>query len=102
MPTKEIEITSGALYFRDPETGEYELISDDFDSVAVDIEPEIPEAVSGTFTDPPTGATFTIVTSKLNRNTFLSLALGRVVSNNWLKMHGGVMTRKSRRKHIPL
>ena len=28
------------------------------------------------------------------RNDILSLVYGRKVSNNWLKMHGGVMSRK--------
>ena len=28
------------------------------------------------------------------RNDMLSLVYGRKVSNNWLKMHGGVMSRK--------
>ena len=30
----------------------------------------------------------------VDRNTMLSLLYGRKVTNNWLKMHGGVMTRK--------
>lgn len=31
---------------------------------------------------------------KYNRLGFLSLLLGRKITNNWLKMHGGVMCRK--------
>ncbi len=34
------------------------------------------------------------VKMKVNRLTLLSLALGRKVTNNWLKMHGGVMVRR--------
>lgn len=30
----------------------------------------------------------------IKRNTLLSLFYGRKITNNWLKMHGGVMTRK--------
>ena len=30
----------------------------------------------------------------------LSLFHGRKVTNNWLKMHGGVMRRKARHKHL--
>lgn len=44
---------------------------------------------------------------KLDRNTRLSLIYGRKITNNWLKMHGGIMTRKpsrsrknSRHKHL--
>ena len=40
---------------------------------------------------------FTINTNSINRNALLSLWYGREVSNNWLKMHGGIMTRKKRR-----
>ena len=37
---------------------------------------------------------------KLDRSTRLSLLYGKKITNNWLKMHGGIMTRKySRRKH---
>lgn len=31
---------------------------------------------------------------KIHRSTFLSLVHGRKVTNNWLKMHGGIMTRR--------
>lgn len=36
----------------------------------------------------------------VNRNLLLSALYGRKITNNWLKMHGGVMTRKGKgRKH---
>lgn len=43
------------------------------------------------------GATFEVSINicKTNRNALLSLVHGRRVTNNWLKMHGGVMGRKS-------
>lgn len=34
----------------------------------------------------------------IDRNSMLSLLLGRPVTNNWLKNHGGVMTKKKGRK----
>lgn len=34
----------------------------------------------------------------IDRNSMLSLLLGRPVTNNWLKNHGGVMTKKRGRK----
>lgn len=33
----------------------------------------------------------------LDRNSRLSLIYGRKITNNWLKMHGGIMTRKPSR-----
>ncbi len=35
--------------------------------------------------------------SYINRNLLLSLVHGRKVTNNWLKMHGGIMSRKKGR-----
>lgn len=42
-------------------------------------------------------ATVTIYDIDINRLTWLGLIHGRKVTNNWLKMHGGVMTRKTKR-----
>lgn len=51
------------------------------------------DIVTGHLSD---GITFerTIDICKTNRNALLSLVHGRRVTNNWLKMHGGVMSRK--------
>ncbi len=38
---------------------------------------------------------------KLDRNTRLSLLYGRKITNNWLKIHGGIMTRKPSRSRKP-
>ena len=38
------------------------------------------------------------INTKLNRNVYLSLIFGRKVTNNYLKMHGGIMSRKTTRK----
>lgn len=35
---------------------------------------------------------------KLNRNVFMMLLYGRKITNNWIKMHGGIMTRKENKK----
>lgn len=40
-------------------------------------------------------ATCTITDVMFDRLLWLSLIHGRRVTNNWLKMHGGVMTRKA-------
>lgn len=52
------------------------------------------DIVTGHLSD---GATFegSIDICKTNRNALLSLVHGRRVTNNWLKMHVGVMGRKS-------
>lgn len=36
--------------------------------------------------------------SVINRNLLLRLLTGFPVTNNWLKMHGGIMSRMKRRK----
>ena len=36
--------------------------------------------------------------SVINRNLLLRLLTGFPVTNNWLKMHGGIMSRTKRRK----
>lgn len=47
------------------------------------------------------GCTFTMQLHYRNaRKMCLSSIYGRMITNNWLKMHGGVMSRKiARRKH---
>lgn len=34
------------------------------------------------------------INTKIIRNMYLSLIFGRKVTNNWLKLHGGIMTRR--------
>jgi hypothetical protein len=47
----------------------------------------------------PMECEFTVQNAVWDRNFLLSLLHGRKVTNNWLKQHGGVMTRnKGRRK----
>ena len=46
----------------------------------------------------PMECEFTVQNAVYNRNLLLSLLHGRKVTNNWLKQHGGVMTRKKERK----
>lgn len=43
------------------------------------------------------GTTKGSLTIKPDRHLFLSLLLGRKVTNNWLRMHGGIMRRKVKR-----
>ena len=90
----------GHLYFKNPDTGEYDLIGHNIENVdlATDVESEYPKLITGTFEDKATEIKFTVITDQRNRNLFLSLIYGRFISNNWLKMHGGVMTRKWKKK----
>ncbi len=34
------------------------------------------------------------ISTKISRNAYLSLIFGQKVTNNWLKLHGGIMTRR--------
>lgn len=44
----------------------------------------------------PATATFTV---KADRLTLLSILYGHKITNNWLKRHGGVMSRKIHRRY---
>lgn len=83
-----------ALYMVDTRTGEQSLISTTIMNMEVETEP-IPDFLTKGFNVPVT-ATFT---AKLDSHTFLSILLGHKVTNNWLKRHGGVMSRKIPRRY---
>lgn len=96
MLPKDIEITeilSGTLYLNDEQI----MKLDKCDLVCE--EPiyanELPKAMK--FSELQE-ATIEMKNVKINRNTLLSLLFGRKITNNWLKMHGRVMTRKKGRK----
>lgn len=97
MPTKSAEFKNGTLYFGYPETGE-KLGDINIVSGAISVEPE-----SENIGEPiQLGGEYTFTCDcEIDRNVALSLVYGRRVTNNWLKMHGGVMSRKGarRRKH---
>lgn len=92
MPIKDIEILSGTLYFND----EPVMKLDKCDLVYEEQEKE----VSTNFVTQlkPEKMEITLENVKINRNALLSLLHGRKVTNNWLKIHNGVMTRKKGRK----
>lgn len=92
MPIKDIEILSGTLYFND----EPVMKLDKCDLVCEEQEKE----VSTNFVTQlkPEKMEITLENVKINRNALLSLLHGRKVTNNWLKIHNGVMTRKKGRK----
>lgn len=91
MPLKDIEILGGTLYLND----EPIMRVDKCDLVCEETEQEIAKKI---LNGKPPEITITLKNVKTNRNTFLSLFHGRKVTNNWLKIHGGVMTRKRGRK----
>lgn len=70
----------GQLYFRDKLVGR-------FHEMNMTVE-DLPEHSSTSYSDK---MTFDI---KLDNLTVLSLLNGRQITNNWLKMHGGVLIRK--------
>lgn len=95
-----LALGGGTLYFGDVSNIDYKLPVAECKVVEADEEITDPVAyytdIEGSF----------LAEIKLDRNTRLSLIYGRKITNNWLKMHGGIMTRKSsrsrkssRRKH---
>ena len=86
MPPKNIELSGGTLYWSDGnihiDEGLVEVIENE------PIEPII---------IPPRSAEINL-TATIDYRTWLSLLLGKRVTNNWLKMHGGVMRRGRWRK----
>lgn len=95
MPTDNVKIAGGTLYFGNPETGEILGAINNVEEVKLEVDDQgvDPEKfhLGGE-------ATFTC-DCEIDRNTALSLVYGRWVTNNWLKMHGGVIKRKKRRRN---
>ena len=92
MPQKNIEILSGTLYLNNEPImtlDKCEIVEQELQDFSV----EEPKEINVNFEKE---ITFTVKNSQFNRNTLLSLVHGRKVTNNWLKMHGGIMTRKTR------
>lgn len=98
MPTKGTVLGPGTLIFVDIANGQ------DFSAMNGDViipvlppgyadEEEIVKKLNSC------EATFTLDTIDINRLTWLSLIHGRKVTNNWLKMHGGVMIREAWKKN---
>lgn len=94
MPIKDIEILGGTLYLNnDPimTLGKYEIVEPE----AQDFSVEEPKDLKLDWLKKE--MTFTVENVQIKRNLLLSLLHGRKVTNNWLKQHGGVMTRKKGR-----
>lgn len=85
----------GELYMVNTSTGERSLIGEMIDSSTVPVEPIIPDFLIKSFNIPDT-ATFT---AEVDRKAMLSLFYGHKITNNWLKRHGGVMSRKIHRRY---
>lgn len=75
----------GQLYFRDKPVCRFHEMNTTLDNESLD---DLPEHLSTSYSDK---MTFDI---SLDNLTVLSLLSGRRVTNNWLKMHGGVLMRK--------
>lgn len=96
MPTDNVKIAGGTLYFGDPETGE--ILGEINDVKGVELELDEPGVDPEKFHLGLGGeATFTC-DCEIDRNSALSFVYGRWVTNNWLKMHGGVMKRRKRKR----
>lgn len=79
----------GQLYFRDKPVGRFHEMNTTLENKSLD---NLPEHLSTSYSDK---MTFDI---RLDSLTILSLLGGRRVTNNWLKMHGGVLIRKGLQK----
>lgn len=95
MPTDSIQIEGGTLYFETQDTGEC--------LGAINYAKEVKMETEESSVDTKKvhlGGEATI-TCEFDRNSILSIIYGKKITNNWLKMHGGVMSRKGtrRRKH---
>lgn len=83
-----VELENGVLRFTDTSTGDtFELNTE----CAMMYDSDIDE--SETHMHIPATITFNVCFDRL---AVLSLIHGRKITNNWLKMHGGAMTRKSK------
>lgn len=77
------------LYFRDKPVGSFHEMNMTVENESLE---DLPEHSSTSYSDK---MTFDI---RLDNLTVLSLLSGRQVTNNWLKMHGGVLMRKGLQK----
>lgn len=81
----------GQLYFRDKPVGRFHEMN-----IGMEIEDEenekLPEHILTSYSGEMT------VNVELDSLTVLSLLGGRQITNNWLKMHGGVLIRKGLKK----
>lgn len=88
MGEKNTETTSYTLYLNDETVMKLNKCEICEDSICTD---EIPKIMK--FSESVEG-TIELKNVRINRNALLSALFGRKVTNNWLKKHGGVMTRK--------
>lgn len=79
----------GQLYFRDKPVGNFHKMNMTVENESLD---DLPEHLSTSYSDK---MTFDI---RLDNLTVLSLLNGRQITNNWLKMHGGVLIHKGLKK----
>lgn len=75
----------GQLYFRDKPVCRFHEMNMTVENEPLD---DLPEHLSTSYSGEMT------MDVELDRLTALSLLSGRRVTNNWLKMHGGVLIRK--------
>ena len=85
----------GRLYFVDSKTGEKGELAEIQDVEVTSCLEDGLETLTKAFVK--MGTTAATFTAAINRMTLLSLFIGRRVTNNWLKMHGGVMYRQYRK-----
>lgn len=86
MPPKNLNLSNAVLYFGSSPIG----ICDCVETLEPDIKQEDIDRVVALIRE-PVEATFEVHVPRLS---MLSLVHGHKVTNNWLKMHGGIMSRR--------
>lgn len=87
----ERRVMDGQLYFRDKPVGRFEEMNITMEDEDEENE-KLPEHILTSYSGEMT------MDVELDSLTALSLLSGRRVTNNWLKMHGGVLIRKGLKK----
>lgn len=88
-----INLGTGTLLFKDPSTGEQLTLSTEDVELTYETHSSTDTALNHFITMPE--LTF-VDHGHIEPRTLLSLITGQHITNNWLKTHGGVMTRKGK------
>lgn len=83
------------VYIANPCTGEVFIEAKDIKIESV--EPDDKTYVNQRFNFKPLNSGEVSFDVQINRNQLLSLLTGKDITNNWLKMHGGIMTRRNKK-----
>ena len=89
------QLNEGTFIFKDIETDEIIFMVNATETIEINESHTEPEPIP-TYIKKLPPLTFTCNVGYWNTRALLSLITGQHITNNWLKMHGGVMTRKGK------